>query len=103
MDGAMFHRVIRLPAAALALVLAVGAAHAQQMTIAGRVVSESQQPLAGANIGIPELGVGTVAAVDGRYSFTVDLTRARAGRSVALVARFIGYKPARAQITLSGR
>jgi TonB-linked SusC/RagA family outer membrane protein len=102
MDGAMFHRVFRVPAAALALVLAVNAAHAQQMTITGRVVSENQQPLAGANVGIPELGVGTVAAVDGRYSFTVDLTRARAGQSVALVARYIGYRPSRAQITLSG-
>jgi len=60
----------------------------------GKVTAQSGQPLGGANIAIPELGVGGVAAEDGKYSFTVDQGRVR-GRALNLVVRAIGYKPKR--------
>lgn len=75
-------------------------AAAQNATFSGRVTSAAGQPLGGASVGINELGVGGVADAEGRYNFTVDVS-GRTGRSVALVARYIGYKPKRMNITLT--
>ena len=65
----------------------------------GRVTSAAGQPLGGANVGIPDLGVGGVADAEGRYNFTVDVS-GRSGRTVDVVARSIGYKPKRMPVTL---
>ena len=78
----------------LATSLAPTTGHAQSVVFSGRVTAQSGQPLGGSNVAIPELGVGGVAAEDGRYSFTVDQSRVR-GRTLNLVARSIGYKPKR--------
>jgi TonB-linked SusC/RagA family outer membrane protein len=85
--------------AALALLVGATTAEAQMATLAGRVTSGGA-PLGGASVGIPELGVGSITSVDGRYSFQVDIARA-GGRQVTVVVRFIGYKPQRVATTLT--
>ncbi|HEV8216340.1 MAG TPA: hypothetical protein VGP95_10910, partial [Gemmatimonadaceae bacterium] len=53
-------------AALTALVaFAANVASAQNVVFSGKVTTEGGQPLAGANVGITEIGVGTVAATDG--------------------------------------
>ena len=92
-------RVLPLIAALTAGLVATSALSAQTVTFTGRVTAEGGQPLAGANIGITELGVGSVAATDGKYTFTVDQSRI-SGRSLNVVARFIGYKPKRLPVSM---
>src|SRR5215467_3163014 len=87
-------RVLRLLPPLTAGLVATSALSAQTVTFTGRVLRGDGQPLAGANVGVTELGVGSVAATDGRYTFTVDQSRI-GGRSLNVVARFIGYKPKR--------
>ena len=89
---------------ALALValssVATSEALAQNAAVfSGRVTTAAGQALGGASVGIPDLGVGAVADAEGRYNFTVDLS-GRAGRSVEVIARSIGYKPKRMPVTL---
>ncbi|MFN2566553.1 MAG: SusC/RagA family TonB-linked outer membrane protein [Gemmatimonadaceae bacterium] len=97
----MPRRLLGIAAAMLVAALAPSTAQAQTVVVTGRVLSTGQQPLAGASVSIPELGVGSIAAADGRYTFTVDAARAR-GRQVNLVARYIGYKPRRTPVTITG-
>ena len=91
----------RRTALAAFVAFAANVASAQNVVFAGKVTTEGGQPLAGANVGITELGVGSVAAADGKYSFTVDQTRLR-GRTINVTAKFIGYKPKRLPVTISG-
>ncbi|MGQ0648350.1 MAG: SusC/RagA family TonB-linked outer membrane protein [Gemmatimonadaceae bacterium] len=86
--------------AIVALMLGASVAEAQNAVFTGRVTSDVAGPLGGASVGIPELGVGSITGVDGRYTFTVDASKAK-GQSVNLVARFIGYKPKRLPMTLA--
>lgn len=81
----------------LALFATVGLA--QSVVFSGRVTSAGQ-PLGGASVGIVELGVGATTAVDGRYSFTVNISQ-NAGRGVTLRVRAIGYTPKQAPVTLT--
>ena len=84
-----------------AVVLASSVAAAQNAAvITGRVTSTAGQPLGGANVAIPELGVGSIADGNGRYNFTVTVS-SRTGQAVNIIARYIGYKPKRLPITLS--
>lgn len=99
MDRAWIRRSLRMTGVAVALALLSGAAAAQTAVFSGRVTSLGQ-PLGGASVGIPDLGVGSVTATDGRYNFTVDVARAR-GRTVNVIARFIGYKPKTMAVTLA--
>jgi TonB-linked SusC/RagA family outer membrane protein len=87
-------RVLAVPALLLTTSLASSAAYAQSVVFSGKVTGQGGQPLSGASVAITELGVGGVAAEDGKYSFTVDESRVR-GRTLNLTARFIGYKPKR--------
>lgn len=93
----------RLPLMALravaALALLASAGVAQSVVFSGKVTSAGQ-PLGGANVGIVELGVGSVTSVDGSYSFTVTIAQ-NAGRGVTLRARAIGYTPKQAPVTLT--
>ena len=100
MEGALLRRTLMVPAALLAAALSTTPAAAQSAIITGKVSAEGGQPLGGASVGIPELGVGSISATDGSYTFTVDVSRA-GGRTVNVVARFIGYKPKRLPITLA--
>ena len=99
MDRAWIRRLLQLTGVTVALALHSGMAAAQTAVFSGRVTSLGQ-PLGGATVGIPELGVGSVTGTDGRYNFTVDVTRAR-GRTLNVVARYIGYKPKTMAVTLA--
>ena len=102
MHGSWLRLTFPKRAALTALVaFAANVASAQNVVFSGKVSTEGGQPLAGANVGITEIGVGTVAATDGKYSFTVDQARLR-GRTLNVTARFIGYKPKRMPVTISG-
>ncbi|MEP6991732.1 MAG: TonB-dependent receptor plug domain-containing protein, partial [bacterium] len=90
---------VRTLAAAAAVFLCTAPARAQNAVFSGKVTSDGR-PLGGASVGIPTLGVGAITSVDGRYNFTVDVSRAR-GRSVDLVARYIGHKPKRLPLILT--
>ncbi|MFN8861788.1 MAG: SusC/RagA family TonB-linked outer membrane protein [Gemmatimonadaceae bacterium] len=97
----MLHRLRRLLAVAgtaAALPLS-GLAAQQTASITGRVTTAGQ-PLGGAQVGIVELGVGSVTDTQGRYTFTVDPARA-GGKPVTLLARTIGYRPVKHVITLT--
>ena len=75
-------------------------AGAQQAVFTGKVTSQAGQPLGGASVGIPDLGVGGIADANGNYAFTVEVA-GKAGRTANVVARYIGYKPKRLPITLA--
>ena len=96
-----FRRVGSVLAAVCALAFVTNVAAAQNnAVISGRVTSLDGQPLGGANVAIPELGVGSIADANGHYNFTVDVG-SRTGRAVNIVARYIGYKPKRLPVTLT--
>ncbi len=99
MDGVLIRRSLRMATAVAALALCAGTAQAQTEVFSGKVTSAGQ-PLGGASVGIPEIGAGTITTVDGKYSFTVDVSK-YGGRAVNLVVRFIGYKPKRLPITIA--
>src|SRR5690606_15479151 len=71
--------------------------YAQTGGIQGRVVDESQNPLAGASVHIKELNRQAGTNEDGLYSFT-DVPHGTYTISVS----FIGYEPGEQRITLSG-
>src|SRR3954469_11025876 len=96
-----FPKRAALTALTALVAFAANVASAQSVVFSGKVTTSGGQPLAGANVGITELGVGSVAATDGKYSFTVDQGRL-GGRSLNVTARFIGYKPKRLPVTISG-
>ncbi len=99
MQSAESRRLWVLVGASLGLALFAGTAHAQSTVFNGKVTSAGS-PLGGATVGIPELGVGAVTSVDGRYNFTLDIARLR-GRTVNLVARSIGFRPTTLQVPLT--
>lgn len=97
------HRLLnRLAAvtAALATVASVAAGQGGGTTISGRVTSEAGVPLAGANVFIVGMNVGSQTNDDGRYSFLVPAGRA-AGQTATLSARVIGYTARTAAVTLT--
>ena len=91
-------RLLAVAGAAAALPLS-GLAAQQTASITGRVTTAGQ-PLGGAQVGIVELGVGSVTDTQGRYTFTVDPARA-GGKPVTLLARTIGYRPVKHVVTLT--
>ena len=86
--------------ALLAIALFSSKATAQTAVFTGKVTSAAGQPLGGASVGIPDLGVGGIADASGNYTFTLDVT-GKTGRSANVIARYIGYKPKRLPITLT--
>src|SRR5690242_13974963 len=100
MGGAFTFRRSAVTALGAIFMLASVAAAQQNAVITGRVTSNGGQPLGGANVAIPELGVGSIADASGHYTFTVAVA-GRTGQAVNIIARYIGYKPKRLPITLS--
>lgn len=97
----MVHRLCRLLCVVSIMALLVSEVHAQPATtVTGRVTSAGA-PLGGAQVGIVELGAGSVTDAEGRFTFTVDAGRA-GGKPVTVLARAIGYRPVRRVIALSG-
>jgi TonB-linked SusC/RagA family outer membrane protein len=99
MDYVRSLRTIAAVAATFAALLVAQPLAAQSAVFSGRVTSGGA-PVGGATVGIAELGIGSVTSVDGRYTFTVEVG-GRAGRTVNVTARFIGYKPKVMPVTLA--
>ena len=78
-------------ALALAVVTAAGAG--AQTAITGRVTDAQGNPIPGANVVVPQLGLGVGAntKVDGTYSISIPDNSV--GRSVVITARRIGFTP----------
>ena len=98
-DLVLIRRLLRVAGGVSAVALFAVTAEAQVAVFSGTVTS-GDKPLGGASVGIPTLGVGAITNVDGKYNFTVDVARA-GGRSVDLVARYIGHKPKRLPLILA--
>jgi TonB-linked SusC/RagA family outer membrane protein len=77
---------------------AASAAHAQTV-ITGRVTNEQGAPIAGANVAIPTLGIRAETDPSGNYRLTVPADRA--GQSVTVVGRFIGFSQAQRTVALA--
>jgi len=75
-------------------------ARAQGTVITGRVISDQGQPLAGANVLVPELNISVGTNPAGAFTISVPAARV-SGQSVTIRARAIGYKPSANPITLS--
>jgi TonB-linked SusC/RagA family outer membrane protein len=85
---------------AAAVALPLGGLQAQQnASVTGRVTSNGA-PLGGAQVGIVELGIGSVTDAQGRFTFTVDVARA-GGKPITVLARTIGYRPKKHIVTLT--
>lgn len=65
---------------------------AQSAVITGRVTNEQGAPVAGANVGLANMSIGTAANSNGVYTLTVPDIRA-SGQAATLNVRFIGMSP----------
>lgn len=83
------------------LLLAPAIAAAQGITVTGRVTSDQNIGLSGANISIAELGVGATSREDGRYTITIPGARV-SGQAVTITARRVGHRVQSHRITLAG-
>ena len=99
MTRAWIRRSLQVTSALASLALFTSVAWSQSMVFAGKVTSQGQ-PLGGASVGLPDIGAGGITDVDGKYSFRVDVSRAR-GRTLNLTARYIGYKPKMAPVVIA--
>jgi TonB-linked SusC/RagA family outer membrane protein len=100
----MMYRLVRAlyaGATLLALIASVSArAVAQSPTVlSGRVADESGAPISGATLTVDATSLNTQSNADGRYTLAIPGTR-RGQATVTL--RFIGYKMARQNVTLTG-
>src|SRR5690348_17869086 len=64
-------------------------AQAQSAVITGRVISDQGQPLAGANVLIPELNISVGTNQSGQFTITVPAARVRGQPVVDLVCRLL--------------
>jgi TonB-linked SusC/RagA family outer membrane protein len=71
----------------------------QPTTVTGHVNREDGTPVGAATVAIPALGLSTTSRADGAYGLLVPSDRA--GQSVVLTVRSIGYKPQSVRITLA--
>ncbi len=101
MQSLLVRRILGLAAVSVGVLAAVPTAGAQRGGLITGKVTALGQPLGAASVGIPELGVGSITAADGRYSFTIPT--GNTGRMLTLQARAIGYKPQRERITIAER
>jgi len=93
--------VAGLAAASVSAAALPARAQAQDAVITGRVTNASSgQGISGVTIAIPELGAGTLTNDVGNYTLSVPAARVR-GQSVALQARFIGYRRRSVTVTLA--
>jgi TonB-linked SusC/RagA family outer membrane protein len=76
------------------------AAQGQGAVLTGRVLSDQGQPLAGANVQVPELNLSVTTNQAGVFTITVPATRVR-GQPVSIRARAIGYAPTTTPVSLN--
>jgi TonB-linked SusC/RagA family outer membrane protein len=75
-------------------------AQGQAAVLTGRVISDQGQPLAGANVQIPELNISVATNPAGAFTITVPATRV-SGQAVTVRARAIGFRPSVTPLTLT--
>ena len=94
-------RELVLALSAVLLGLAVSPAAGQEPTVvSGQVLSAADgQPLPGATVSIPELGLEVVTDAEGRYTLTVPASAQ--GRTVEVRVRFADLKEGSVQVTLA--
>ena len=80
--------------------IGVGQVAAQDAVIRGRVTNERGEGLGGASVAIANTGFMAATAVNGSYVLTVLEASVR-GQRVTMVARYPGYRPGTAAITIS--
>ncbi|HEY4131322.1 MAG TPA: SusC/RagA family TonB-linked outer membrane protein [Gemmatimonadaceae bacterium] len=93
-------RVAILPLAALLVAATAEMARAQSAVITGKVTTEQGTAVAGANVFIKELGVGTTTNQAGSFSLSIAQTKTPPQR-VVITARFIGFVPLDHPLTLT--
>jgi TonB-dependent SusC/RagA subfamily outer membrane receptor len=85
----------------VALSIPAARAAAQEAVTIGGHVSAAGNPVQGATVRIPALGLSATTNADGRYSLIVPSSRVR-GQTVDLVARHVRYNVESTPITLTG-
>src|SRR5215471_5573612 len=83
-----------------AIALFTSRALAQDAVVTGTVAGGQGEALGGAIVVIDELNLAVATTVKGSYSLTVPAAKVH-GQSVTIRARYIGYAPTTAQITLN--
>ena len=83
-----------------AIALFAGRALAQDAVVTGTVAGGSGEALGGAVVVIDELSLAVATTVKGSYTLTVPAAKVH-GQTVTIRARYIGYAPTSAQITLN--
>jgi len=81
----------RLRLAAAFALLPVALAAQQPTVITGRVTSTAGTPLSGAQVTVPDLGLGATARGDGSYTVLIPAARVPTG-PIRVTARLIGYQ-----------
>lgn len=94
------HRLLRLAATLVALLatpplFAQAAPARAPLTIQGRVTDGAQNPVAGAQVVVDGMPIGTMTNDDGTYRLVIT----RAISPFTLVARRIGFRPGRSSVT----
>ena len=80
---------------------AAGSAAQAQVVVTGKVTDAAGNPIPGANVVIPALGIGVGANTNVGGTYTVSVSDAAAGRSVVITARRIGFAPVSRTVTLT--
>lgn len=83
-----------------AIALFAGRALAQDAVVTGTVAGGQGEPLGGAIVVIDEMNLAVATTVKGTYTLTVPAAKVH-GQSITIRARYIGYAPTSAQITLN--
>ena len=98
---------IKLRSRSLVFVLALGAgiapaaaAQDQSAVLTGRVLSDQNVPLPGANVFISEMNISVGTNETGRYTITIPPERVR-GQAVQLRVRSIGFSPDARPVTIT--
>jgi TonB-linked SusC/RagA family outer membrane protein len=87
--------------AMLVLAAAPNSALAQgEALLTGKVTSTAGAPVAGAQVFLDNMGLGTLTKDDGTYRFTVPAARVT-GQSATLTVHILGFKPKTVPVTLS--
>jgi TonB-linked SusC/RagA family outer membrane protein len=83
-----------------AIALFAGRALAQDAVVTGTVAGGQGEALGGAIVVIDELSIAVATTVKGSYTLTIPAAKVH-GQTVTIRARYIGYAPTSAQVTLN--
>ena len=78
--------------AVLAVATQFASAQGQEGLVSGKVTSDAGAPIAGAQVYLEKMNLGTTTKDDGSYRFTIPAARAN-GQQASLSVKLIGFKP----------